>query len=250
MQVLLQARTTSTENEDALVPTAPSCDIGQDATERQQEPLATTLPLSYDGLAPDKRQTSTQPSPSTHHTESPISCFSLTAQPEDLPCLVGLSLYGFAKTSVKPCPKQLEPLLFDDGEDYLECEHKYNQLILDPAVHFDISDVDLSFKTCWKNQQSFAKNVLPWVPIFDQQLCAKLVQETLANGFGSCEPASGLSLFVLALGALTRIGDESAQTAVSETPGLGYFRIASRKLDVAVSDQDAITVAQSFVLKA
>ncbi|KAK7425133.1 hypothetical protein QQX98_000047 [Neonectria punicea] len=178
VEVLLQARTTSTESEDALVPTptAPYREISQDTTERQQEPLATNVPASsHDGLAPDERQASTQPSPSTYDTASPVSGFSLTAQSQDIPCLVGLSLDGFSRTAAKPCPKQLEPLLFDDAEDYLECEHKYNRLILDPAAHFDISDVDLSFKTCWKNQQSFAKNVLPWVPIFDQQLCAKLV---------------------------------------------------------------------------
>ncbi|EEU36450.1 uncharacterized protein NECHADRAFT_81209 [Fusarium vanettenii 77-13-4] len=244
VQVLLQARAASTPSDAPLVPTSLPWSINQDATEQQQEPPATTSSAGYDGLEQVNSQPSAQPSPSAVFTESPA------AEHSDLPCLVGLSLYGFAKTATKPCPKQLEPLLFDDGEDYLEHEHEYNQRILDPAVYVDIKDVDLSVKACWRNQQSFAKSVLPWVPVFDQQLCAKLVQEVSANGFDSCDPASSLGLFVLALGALSRAGDESSQTSVSETPGLGYFRIASRKLDVAANGQDTVTIAQCFVLKA
>ncbi|KAK9311169.1 hypothetical protein V1524DRAFT_460469 [Lipomyces starkeyi] len=231
VEALLQARTATSTSENPLVPTTSSWDFCQDVT------------------APDKQQASTQLSPSTHYLESPLSCSSLTGQPLEIPCLVGLSLFGFAKTASKPCPPQLEPLLFDNGEDYLECEHQYNQLIFDPTVSIAINDVDLSFKSCWKNLQSFTKNVLPWIPIFDQQVCAKLVQETIANGFKRYKPVTSLILFIFAIGALTRAGDESAQTSLSETSGLDYFRIASRELDIISSDGDTVTISQCFVLK-
>ncbi|EXJ80114.1 hypothetical protein A1O1_08256 [Capronia coronata CBS 617.96] len=185
-------------------------------------------------------------SPVTVGATSSVYSFS---EADEAPCLIGLSLRGLSRLTGYPTPWQLQPLIWDDSEKYYEIEERqYNQLF-GPTHDDDLSCLDSSFRTCWRYQQAFVRNILSWFPLLDQQTCALIVQTTSEKGFSQTDPNSPLSLLMLALGAFTRTDHRPADTINTQPPGIEYFRAACRLLTNHPRNKSTIVGAQSYILK-
>jgi hypothetical protein len=182
----------------------------------------------------------------THCSPQTLSSDFAEAQ-DDYPCFVGLNLHGLARMSGRNCAPELMPLLHHDGEAFLERETaQYSPLFGGNKA----KTLDLTSRTCWKNQQSFARNILTWYPIFDQESSTKLVREATESNFEPSKSSTCLSFFILALGTFTRAEDTLVPTPIEDTPGLEYFQAGSRCLNSMTSETCTITEAQCFILKA
>jgi hypothetical protein len=126
---------------------------------------------------------------------------------DDYPCFVGANLHGFGRIIRRPCPPELIPLFHDDGEGFLERETAYDSILLGRNSAPEPPGVDLGFRACWRNQQSFVRNILAWYPVFDEQFCIDLVKNATDSGFEPSKASTCLALFILALGAFTRAED-------------------------------------------
>ena len=96
--------------------------------------------------------------------------------------LVGQNLSGLSRLMGQPCPPPLAPLAYDDDEGYLERESAQGEGLFQKP-HLTIGDLDLTPRSCWRLQNAFARNVLPWCPLFDQQDCVEVVTRTCEAQF-------------------------------------------------------------------
>lgn len=163
---------------------------------------------------------------------------------EDL--LVGQSFKGLARLAEQPVPTALLPLAQQDGEDWLKVQiHRGEDLFLGPPA--DLRSQDLSNKTCWRLQQSFASLILPWCPLIDQQESAHIVTCTSEQKFPDTALETCLTLFIFALGAIAK-EDYRGDTA-SEFAGLSYFQLASTMLSHPRHTNHSILAVQCRILQ-
>ncbi len=167
--------------------------------------------------------------------------------------VIGLSFHGLVQLSGHPCAPALQSMTWNESEAYLERECRHSDILFSCAGPIDLSSLDLSFRACWKLQQSFLGHVLSWFPLFDHEFCAHLTKTTM--GGGAPDPSdlsTSLALFVLALGALFRANDWNGggcDPAQAQPPGLAYFQAASNILNVCSGAKYTLTAAQCYILK-
>jgi hypothetical protein len=164
-------------------------------------------------------------------------------------CLISTRLNSLGWLLGQARPAELEPLAYDDSEAILDREARQGQALFNNAWLTSASDLDLSPRTCWRLQQNFVRNVLPWIPLFDQQTCVSLVTDTAEKEFSESNTSTTLVLFILALGAISR-GEHYTGDTPSEFLGLQYFHLASHRLAQDEAYMFDLRVAQCFVLKA
>ncbi|KAF2839353.1 hypothetical protein M501DRAFT_1031460 [Patellaria atrata CBS 101060] len=151
---------------------------------------------------------------------------------------------GLGRLPNQNSPPELSPLEQDDSEGFLERELQQGE-ILTHAGNPD--DLDLSQRTCLRLEQSFARFVLPWFPLFDPDTCVEQITQTINQGFGLPTLYTSFTLFVLALGALAK-ADHHTSDAAHELPGLNYYLAACRGMKQN-SGQYTIVAVQGMILK-
>ncbi|KAF2265380.1 hypothetical protein CC78DRAFT_200368 [Lojkania enalia] len=110
-----------------------------------------------------------------------------------------------------------------------------------------VQPLDLSKRTTRRLQQSFVENFLRWTPIFDQKACVKAVEEASTGGFLIPNPATCLTMMLLALGAIS--GDRS-ECLENDVPGLDYFAHGCQILERLSLRTGSLTTLQCRVLQA
>lgn len=125
------------------------------------------------------------------------------------------------------CLAPLNELVYDDMADYLQRE------ILQGDEFFDYVptiEVDLSPRTCWGLQQSFAVNILPWLPLFQADDSVRHLEDATIHNFNPRNTSSTLTLFVLAVGAIINRPNDT-EDAVDCLAGMEYFYKGCRSLE-------------------
>ncbi|KAJ9633497.1 hypothetical protein H2204_006880 [Knufia peltigerae] len=163
--------------------------------------------------------------------------------------LVGLTLSGLSRLVGQQCPPPLYPLADDDDDEaFLERQASPGEALCRNS-HLTISDLSVSTRSFWRLQNSFARDVLPWCPLFDQKYCVDITTRIYEGQFPDKSLETCLTLFVLALGALTRsehLTDDVQVTA--GIPGLDYFQVASNILGCDRSSRYGILSIQCRIL--
>lgn len=157
-------------------------------------------------------------------------------QPPHSPDLIfGLHLDGFSRIGTQPCPPCLRPLCSDDVEEEIEQELFCGTSLFSDQGQTDSSilcKLDLSGRRSWQLEQAFSKDVLPWLPILEQQHCASIVSRVVEGGFDSAHLETALALFVLALGAFAKESHQPEGNGdPAALPGIDYFRAACGIVD-------------------
>ncbi|OQU94918.1 Fungal Zn2-Cys6 binuclear cluster domain-containing protein isoform 1 [Cladophialophora immunda] len=144
--------------------------------------------------------------------------------------LVGLTLSGLSRLVGQQCPLPLYPLADDDDDEaFLERQAKQGEALFQNS-HLTVADLSITTRSLWRLQNSFAHNVLPWCPLFDQKDCVNMTTRTYDAQFPDQSLETCLTLFVLALGALTRSEHHVEDSHAGDFPGLDYFQVASKIL--------------------
>jgi hypothetical protein len=117
------------------------------------------------------------------------------------------------------CVYPLNQLVYDDMEEYLQREAIQGNKFYS---YIPTAEVDLSPRTCWLLQQSFATNILPWLPLFQADQCVRHLEEAALNNYSVSNPSSLLTLFVLAIGAIISRPNDT-EYAVERLAGMEYF---------------------------
>ncbi|KAF2185844.1 hypothetical protein K469DRAFT_750148 [Zopfia rhizophila CBS 207.26] len=157
---------------------------------------------------------------------------------------IGLSLEAFARLQEHEMHPLLKPLLFDESEVFLEREIAQGKRLYQAG---DPGTLDLSPRLCGRLQQAFARNVLAWFPIFDQESFSKLVAKSCTHLFDQSDPEVCLILLILSLGALSKAEDLTSDDP-HEFPGLNYFLAACRTLNKDGTLDYSLLEAQCHVL--
>ncbi|KAJ9136627.1 hypothetical protein NKR23_g9723 [Pleurostoma richardsiae] len=126
-------------------------------------------------------------------------------------------------------PAALRPLSCVDFEEGLELELYQGERIFQ-GTPVGLANLSLSPRRCWQLQQIFYRDVLPWCPIVDQQACSEIVTRTVESHFDKGNPDTGLTLFILALGAFAESSQHLADDSTA-FPGRDYFRVACQLVD-------------------
>ena len=140
---------------------------------------------------------------------------------------IGLGLEVFARLVGHEISPLLEPLQFDESEAFLVCEIAQGKRLYQAG---NPGNLDLSPRLCARLLQAFARNVLAWFPIFDQESFSKLVAKSCTDLFDQSDPETCLILLMLSLGDLSKADDLTSDDP-HEFPGLNYFLAASRTLN-------------------
>lgn len=196
------------------------------------------------------QQASTSPStitqPTADTTYSP-SYERVTHLPLKAQHRVGtLSFEGISRFDGHPCPQALLPMARIGTDDDIETEVLQGEaLMAGPASSSVDGDVDMdvnmdlrnlpaglsvSPRRCWQLQQIFYRDVLPWCPIIDQQVCSEMVTQTVEARFHPARVETSLTLLVLALGAFAE-DQQHLQDDAQVFPGRAYFRAACALVD-------------------
>jgi hypothetical protein len=157
---------------------------------------------------------------------------------------IGLPFAGFTNLAGHGVPPTLEPLDFDESEAYLNCEIEQGRLLYQAG---DPTALDLSPRLCWRLQQSFARNILPWFPLFDQEEYSGWAAKSYNHNFDQHDLATCLILFMLSLGALSKAEDFTSDDP-HKCPGLNYFLAACRILNRDPTPRYSLLEAQCQIL--
>lgn len=126
------------------------------------------------------------------------------------------------------CVAPLNEMVYDDMEGYLQREilqgNEFYAFV--PTI-----EPDLSPRTCWLLQQSFATNVLPWLPLFQADYCVHHLEDATFHRFDPANPSSTLMLFLLAVGALLNRPNDT-EDAVDRLAGMEYFYRGLKGLEI------------------
>jgi hypothetical protein len=161
-------------------------------------------------------------------------------------------LSGLSRLVGQQCPPPLYPLADDDDHDdeaFLERQAKSDEALLQSS-HLTLAELSITTRSFWRLQNSFARNVLPWCPLFDQKDCVDITIRTYDAQFPDRSLETCLTLFVLALGALTRSEHhaEDGNNNTADFPGLDYFQVASNILGCDRSSRYGILSIQCRIL--
>ncbi|KAF2094706.1 hypothetical protein NA57DRAFT_79876 [Rhizodiscina lignyota] len=157
---------------------------------------------------------------------------------------LSLSISHLGHLAGQPSPLAFRSLEYDDSEEFIESELHQEELIYSCG---DPTRVDLSIRSCWAYQQAFVKNILPWFPLFSQDVCAHHVTVAQENHFSPACPSTSLALYILALGAFSR-ADQIYGDDPREFPGLDYFA-AARNIPERSGIKHAIEMVQTQILR-
>ena len=160
---------------------------------------------------------------------------------------IGLSLAGLSRISNHGTVPALSRLSYDDSEAYMEREMRQGELLY--RLGDDAEELDLSSRTCWMLQQSFAKDVLVWFPLFEQDTCVNYVARATDGGFDRSDPCTCFAFFVLALGRVSK-ASHHLDDATSDLPGLDYFATGARMIGQisTTTARYSIIIVQSRIL--
>ncbi|CAK7229755.1 hypothetical protein SCUCBS95973_007335 [Sporothrix curviconia] len=200
---------------------------------RQDQATTTTTNNNNNNNSTEPRHTDTSFSPSyehlhRHHVTTPVQHRIGT-----------LSFEGISRFDGCGCPPALLPMA-QIGADYdIETEFAQGEALLgadsdNGDEHVDVNDLpstlNVSPRRCWQLQQIFYRDVLPWCPIIDQQVCSEMVTRTVEARFHPARIDTSLTLFILALGAFAEDQQHLADDA-RVFPGRDYFRAACALVD-------------------
>lgn len=143
---------------------------------------------------------------------------------------IGLNLAAFARLEGHEISPLLEPFQFDESEAFLVREIAQGKRLYQAG---NPGNLDLSPRLCARLLQAFARNVLTWFPIFDQESFSKLVAKSCTDLFDQSDPETCLILLMLSLGDLSKADDLTSDDPY-EFPGLNYFLAASRTMDATL----------------
>lgn len=142
------------------------------------------------------------------------------------------------------CYAPFNTIFYDESERYISTELQQGATLYSCTVR---GELDVSPKTSWRLQRSFAKNVLPWIPLFDQEYCVEKVANASNSGFTVENTSVALVMFVLALGAIS-IDDENTKDDPAEFAGLGYFLKGCKIVGEHRSEANSLTMIQCQIL--
>ncbi|KJR86098.1 uncharacterized protein SPSK_02284 [Sporothrix schenckii 1099-18] len=205
-------------------------------------PSARIVPQSTDTAATVVTTADTTYSPSYDH----VPRLPLRTQPR----VGSLSFEGIARLDGHPCPPALIPMARIGSDDDIETEFLQGEaLMAGPAspsadgsgnsdagtdADFDMRNLpawlNVTPRRCWQLQQIFYRDVLPWCPIIDQQVCSAMVTRTVESRFHPDHVDTSLTLLVLALGAFAE-GHQHREDDARVFPGRAYFRAACALVD-------------------
>jgi hypothetical protein len=161
--------------------------------------------------------------------------------------LMGLSLLGLSRLENCRPPTTLTPLARDVSEEYIDIEARQGEELF--GTPFTPELMDLSNTARWRLQQSFAKNVLPWFPLFDESYCMENINFAAAREFNHSHLETGIAFFIFALGALSKADNHTADTP-HEFPGIQYFLAATRVINNSPIAHGSILAIQCRLLQA
>jgi hypothetical protein len=140
----------------------------------------------------------------------------------------------------------LNPIQYDDREEYYAREMRRCEGFASPAAT-SIADLDLSPQTCWRLQQYFVRNVLSWVPLFDQTFLVTVVEYAATFRFANTDLSTALALLVLSLGAISN-DDENTGDEPAEFAGIQYFIHGFRLASLTTAQTTDILAVQCNIL--
>ena len=142
--------------------------------------------------------------------------------------MFGLNIPGLTGFAGHEPPAALSHMIFDDSETFIESEIVQGGLLCSRS---DLTNLDLSPRTCWRLQQAFVKDVLPWFPVIYRPRLIEVVTQSCDDGFMQKDLVMALALFIFALGALARDNQDTSDS-LSELPGFDYFTAAREIIDL------------------
>jgi hypothetical protein len=131
------------------------------------------------------------------------------------------------------CPFFLHFENWDDTEEFYDDELGLGELLFDQVQSLRGQQLDTVPPTCWRLQQSFFRNFLRWIPIFDMQTCVEHIRIAKSQNFEGTDLPTCMSMFILAVGAISdERRDMISDRLVEEVPpGLEYFARGSEILE-------------------
>ncbi|KAL1894847.1 hypothetical protein Sste5346_005534 [Sporothrix stenoceras] len=155
-----------------------------------------------------------------------------------------LSFEGISRFDGHPCPPALLPMARIGTDEDIETEFLQGEALMagpaSPSVDGDVdmdkdvrnlpAGLSVSPRRCWQLQQIFYRDVLPWCPIIDQQVCSEMVTRTVEARFHPERVETSLTLLVLALGGFAE-DQQHLQDDAQVFPGRAYFRAACALVD-------------------
>ena len=196
-------------------------------------PAATSFKQTFLTPAPTPQRLETNPSPSC---PPPTGLLGYDR--------IGLSLGAFARLGGHESPPPLKPLEFDESEAFLVREIAQGKRLYQAS---NLGNLDLSPRLCARLLQAFARNVLTWFPIFDQESFSKLVAKSCTDPPDQSDPEMCLILLMLSLGDLSK-ADDLISDDPHEFPGLNYFLAACRTLNRDATLSYSLLETQCHVL--
>lgn len=142
------------------------------------------------------------------------------------------------------CLPPFNHIEYDEGELYLQTEIRQGALLYG---YTGSRVVDTTSKKCWRLQRLFAKNVLPWIPLFDQEYCISKVTSATECGFESEDLSVALVMFIFALGAMSN-DDDCTSNSTASFAGIAYFLQGCKIVDASRTNNNTITMIQCRIL--
>lgn len=142
------------------------------------------------------------------------------------------------------CLPPLNYIEYDNREDYIQTE------INQGALLYSVSDnlgSERTPKACWRLQRLFTKNVLPWIPLFDEEYCVQKVNDASSSDFRTDDTGVALVLFIFALGEMSSEEDNTSDLPL-EFAGISNFLEACKIVDTNRSQSDTLVTVQCRIL--
>ncbi|KAL3457035.1 hypothetical protein BJX64DRAFT_293545 [Aspergillus heterothallicus] len=139
----------------------------------------------------------------------------------------------------------LNPIHYDDTEDHTY--HGIQRGEQFAAYTPNRASIDLSARTINRYQQAFVRNVLAWIPVFDQGYMVSVIRHASEQGFNESDLSSALGLLILALGAISS-DDENVHDDPARFAGVDYFVLGFRATCYLTAHTVDILFVQCHVL--
>lgn len=160
--------------------------------------------------------------------------------------LLGLRFPGLSRLAGCSTPEPLRNLCIDDTESYIERETIQGRGIFSGDAQ--LNEADLSPRTCWRLQQAFVRDLLPWTPIFSASHCMEQISDVERGDFDSSDLRTALAFFVFALGAFS-VAEDHIEDDSAGFPGLQYFQPACRILQQNQELHNNLLAVQCHILE-
>jgi hypothetical protein len=142
----------------------------------------------------------------------------------------------------------LNHIYFDEGDEYALRENRRGEgFVLASSSVGSLDSLDLSPRAVWRYQHHFARNLLSWIPLFDQHFLVSLLEKATLSRFSENESSTALALLILALGALSN-DDGNTNDDPAGFAGFEYFVHGSRLAAHMTNFTSNIILIQCHVL--